>query len=324
LDVTDFDFTYDLLESLTQSSQTFLDCVQGNWDRVVHAAFVFQLQPVNPDLPSCVIYAQPAPDGTSRDAQVSLLKNLEILCGRCRVTIGAFVTDGDSGYDQVHEIQGRQDVEAFERTRKIPCTQKDRAISDVLHLLKRARYRMLKSPSMVVGISAETKELNLPELKRLLIGDLPAVVLCDEPITKMHDSLPMVLFRFETLVKLQENHILGWMAYFIPWVILNEAMSQKGAATPDRLGWFRLADYYLMKCIITYRHQPHEAGVAQFGRSSSPVPTPGHCLMRNSFCMRRIRLPELYMRYTPHAGRFSFKGLQLDPSKICLKSRDWM
>jgi hypothetical protein len=52
----------------------------------------------------------------------------------------------------------------------------------------------------------------------------------------MYDSLPMVLSRFETLMKLHENHLLGWMAYFIRWVLFNEAMSHKGAATPGRLG----------------------------------------------------------------------------------------
>jgi hypothetical protein len=124
LDVTHFGFHSDLLESLTQSSQTFLDFVQGNWDRGVHAAFIFQLQLVNPDLPSCVIYAQAAPDGKAREAQVSLLKNLKILCGRCRLTREAFVTDGDSGDDQVHETQGGQYGEVFERTHDIQCTQK--------------------------------------------------------------------------------------------------------------------------------------------------------------------------------------------------------
>jgi hypothetical protein len=162
LDVTDFDFNDDVLESFTQSCQAFLDFVQGHWDRVVRAAFVVQLQPVNPDLPSSVMSAQPPPDGKARDAQVSLLKNLKILCERCRLTIGAFVTDGDSGSDQVHEIQGPQYGEAFDRTHDIPCTQKYRAISDVLHLLKRARHRMFKSPSMVVGLSAQTEELTFP------------------------------------------------------------------------------------------------------------------------------------------------------------------
>jgi hypothetical protein len=63
----------------------------------------------------------------------------------------------------------------------------------------------------------------------------------------MHDLLRMILFRFETLVKLYEAREFPWLAVFFPWVLLNEAMSGKTAATLNRLGWLRFAYCYLMK-----------------------------------------------------------------------------
>jgi hypothetical protein len=77
-------------------------------------------------------------------------------------------------------------------------------ISDILHILKRVRYQMLKQPPMVVGLREDSPELSLGFLIHLIRDDLPAVVFSDQPMTKMHDSLPMVLFRFEILVKLYE------------------------------------------------------------------------------------------------------------------------
>jgi hypothetical protein len=71
---------------------------------------------------------------------------------------------------------------------------------------------------MVVGLGPDSPELSLG----LLGDDLPAVVFSDDQITKMHDSLPMVLFRFEILVKLFEARELVWVTYFFPWVPLNE------------------------------------------------------------------------------------------------------
>jgi hypothetical protein len=40
----------------------------------------------------------------------------------------------------------------------------------------------------------------------------------------MHDSLPMVLFRFEILGKIYEAGEWGWFAYVCPWVLINEGM----------------------------------------------------------------------------------------------------
>jgi hypothetical protein len=67
---------------------------------------------------------------------------------------------------------------------EMPSKRHYRALSDLLHILKRA------------------PELSLCRLVRLLGDDLPAVVFSDDPVIKMHDSLLMVPFRFEILVKL--------------------------------------------------------------------------------------------------------------------------
>jgi hypothetical protein len=111
---------------------------------------------------------------------------------------------------------------------------------------------MFKTPPMAVGLEVSGPTLELSALKRLLQATLPPVVFCDAPITKMHDSLPMLLFRFETLIKLSEHGQLAWLAYLFPWVLINEAISHTSASTVERLGWFRLAYSYLMTCLVTY------------------------------------------------------------------------
>jgi hypothetical protein len=83
---------------------------------------------------------------------------------------------------------------------EIPHKQQYHLISDILHILKRMQYRMLKQPPMVFGLQQDSPELSQCSLIHLIGGDLPAVVFGDELITKMQDSLPMVLFRFEILV----------------------------------------------------------------------------------------------------------------------------
>jgi hypothetical protein len=48
LDAWDFDMDADLLERLTSSRKEFQEFMEGHWDHVLTAAFIFQIQPLNP------------------------------------------------------------------------------------------------------------------------------------------------------------------------------------------------------------------------------------------------------------------------------------
>jgi hypothetical protein len=269
VDLTDLEFDGDVLQELTSSSTAFADFVSVHWKSILHAAFVYQLQPLDPNLDTCVLFVHGAPDGKARARELAMLKQIKEIASRKHVTIGAFATDGDSGYDPKHTKNFEANMDVLKKTHNLPTTQKFRSLSDILHALKRARYRMLSDPPMVVGLLATDQMLDVQILRDLFRGDLPAIVFCNDPITKMHDSLPMVLFRFECLVKIYEAGHWEWVAYFFPWVLINEAMSHKKVRTVDRLSWLRLAYYYLMKCSMTYTSQPLGPGVSFFGRKKS-------------------------------------------------------
>jgi hypothetical protein len=72
---------------------------------------------------------------------------------------------------------------------------------------------MLKKIRMVVGLNGSSIEVDRERLIDLLRDDLSPIVFGDNPITKTSDSLPMVLFRFEILLKLYEARELGWVSY---------------------------------------------------------------------------------------------------------------
>jgi hypothetical protein len=159
LDASDFDFDGELFESLLSSRKAFLDFVKTHWDRVLHAAFVFQIQPLDPDLPAFLVYAQAAADGKAREAHARLLSDLKVVCGKERFAIGAFGADGDSWYDPLAEVQSTYNLRLFEEAPwMMPGKQHYFPIPDILHLLKRARYRMLKKTPMVVGLDISSAE----------------------------------------------------------------------------------------------------------------------------------------------------------------------
>jgi hypothetical protein len=171
---------------------------------MLHAAFICQIQPLDPCLTSFVTHAEPALNGKARGVHVKMLQELKGLCGHHRMTIGSFATNGDGGCDHLHEAQSKLNMQMFMESQDVPSTQYDRPMSDFLYLLKRARYRMVKKIRMVVGLKITTFELPLQTLIELIGNDLPAVVFGDDPVTKMYDSLPMVPFRVAVLQKLSQ------------------------------------------------------------------------------------------------------------------------
>jgi hypothetical protein len=99
----------------------------------------------------------------------------------------------------VHDTQARWNLELFKKNElEMSSKQRYRVLSDLLHLRKRA-LPSAEEPPMAVGLDPYSPELSLGNLVGLLGDDLPAVVFSDDSITKMHDSLPIVLFRFEVL-----------------------------------------------------------------------------------------------------------------------------
>jgi hypothetical protein len=46
---------------------------------------------------------------------VHLLQDLKVVCGKEGITIGAFATDGDPGYDPLHEEQFGLNIKSFEK-----------------------------------------------------------------------------------------------------------------------------------------------------------------------------------------------------------------
>jgi hypothetical protein len=65
------------------------------------------------------------------------LQELKLSGERERITTGGFTTDGDSGYNPLHEAQNRWNIECSEKhPMEIPHKQYYHAISDILHILK--------------------------------------------------------------------------------------------------------------------------------------------------------------------------------------------
>jgi hypothetical protein len=223
--------------------------VEENWKNVIHAAFVYMVQPAEEELSPFILYIQPAVDGkASRDDEAAILQCLATLLSKCNVSVPIMFSDADSGYDELHKSGYKHRIARKNEQRRRPAIRptKHRMMGcDGLHLLKRVRYRLLKKLGMVIGMDPSSVRLDVEELKALLRGILPDVCFCDDPITKMHDSLPIRMFRFDVL-KILSDAKSPWFGYFYPWVLFNEAFCNEKATRNQRMIWLRDAYFYLL------------------------------------------------------------------------------
>jgi hypothetical protein len=132
---------------------------------------------------------------------------------------------------------------------------------------------MLKKIRMAVGLDGNSIELHLQRLIDLLRDDLSPIGFSDDPITKMCDSLSVVLFRFEILLKLYQTRELDWVAYFFPWVLIKELISHPRVNTGVRVEWFNIAYCYLMKCTVAYHDRPAGPGMKHFRTKDGDLAT---------------------------------------------------
>jgi hypothetical protein len=91
-------------------------------------------------------------------------------------------------------------------------------------------------PPMAVGVDISDPILDLFALKTLFQEAFSPVIFRNNRIVKIHDFWQMLLFRFETLIKLCEDGQPAESADFLPWVLINEALSHKDASIVERLG----------------------------------------------------------------------------------------
>lgn len=87
-----------------------------------------------------------------------------------------------------------------------------RIVGDPLHLFKRLRYRLFNN-IIHVGFNLNSIFINLKKLRDVL-NYLQTAVFRSDALSKMHDSLPILLFSWKSLIILFENKMYTEIGYF--------------------------------------------------------------------------------------------------------------
>ncbi|KAK8870442.1 hypothetical protein M9Y10_008324 [Tritrichomonas musculus] len=194
----------------------FKNFLSLNSNNIIKVAFVFQVQPYVDQFPTFIVYVKAACNGKANDEIIECLNMIKDYLKNRNITVLNFVFDGDNGYKNFHEnfflsyIKSiiKNNIISFSRTRLFKIS------SDFLHIIKRLRYRLFWA-DIFAGFTLSENFFNIDKLKKLF-PKLADVIWSDEPITKMHETLALVLFSPQNLLFLLEHKHFTEAAYWMP------------------------------------------------------------------------------------------------------------
>ena len=234
------------IAELQESFAEFENFCKEQRDVVISDAFVFQFQPINASLRSFIVHIKPSSQGKATERTIEIFRAIDRDLEALNVICLGYAMDGDTTYSKLHKsfyetysgyVTGDPlfyNFSLVSETRLI--------ISDPLHVLKRARYRLLSSATHV-GLTSSSSIISIDVLSEILT--LPSKVFSEQKFTKMHDDLPVSLFSLGSLIEIYEKQPC-YAAYFLPFCLLNAAISEKDLSLEERINFLELSFYYML------------------------------------------------------------------------------
>jgi hypothetical protein len=178
----------DLFSQFVINPEAFIQFLKKHWDKVYTSLFVYQLRPVNPNLPCAILHIIPALHGKAT-AQVieKLLQLREILTQDLQFSVGGLAFDGNSMFSSLHtEFEDNWTQHVSIENPKLTLSDCSLIIFDPLHLMKRIHHRWVSS-EIAIAFRADPVKFALRTLEGWNV--VSPVVFMNSHIAKMHDSL---------------------------------------------------------------------------------------------------------------------------------------
>ena len=177
---------------------------------------MFQVQPYDITYKPFVVHVLPSPNGKANEKIIDILHYIRDEVKKRNVNIRSFAFDGDSAYKNLHKMYYESYIHKVMKTHSLSTKGKNaiHIVSDFLHLIKRLRYRLL-SLLIHAGFDMNSILIDVQQLKEILQSEYP-VIWDNSKYTKMHDKLPIELFKIENLIKLIESKNFAAAGYWFP------------------------------------------------------------------------------------------------------------
>ena len=215
----------DVILSIDAMAMEPLNETQSLNEPAHNSVFFFQILPLRCEHRTFPLHLMTRASGS---ASTDVLQRIDYLCSvlqESKISVRAIATDGDAGYNTLHEKMFNSWIGAFTRigldsALTIVCDYSCRVLSDFLHLLKNARSRVLNCRVTMCpdgGAPFDAKDLNECLGLGLALTDYSAK-------GRMRDIYPLELFTLENFCKLYDSGLVNMALYILPYALWMHAI----------------------------------------------------------------------------------------------------
>ena len=109
---------------------------------IVDSYFVYQVQPLSPNLNSFIMHILPSKSGKANSSTLSMLKKLARILQSVYIKVVSFAWCGDNFASSSHDYNIKKHYNNF-KYNILPHKKEPLFLSDPLHILKRVRYHFI-------------------------------------------------------------------------------------------------------------------------------------------------------------------------------------
>ena len=239
-----------IFKNFLKNPNDFQNFLSLNADKIIKAAFVFHVQPYNPIYNNFVVHIKAAVNGKANDEIILSLNYIKEVLKNRNITILSYSFDGDSAYSCLHDEYFLSYINTVIKNGFITFlkTRKFKISGDFLHLIKRIRYRLF-GVDIFAGFTVSQNFFNVEKLKKIF-PNLSNIIWSDELITKMHDSLPLILFDPCNFLYLLENKYFVEAAFWMPVSLSILAFDGKDIGYSNRMYLLQISFFFLFIIMI--------------------------------------------------------------------------
>ena len=241
-------------EYFINSIDNFEEFVGANWNITINSAFVFYLQPLEAKHKNILLHFHPSTSGKANKEIISTLLKLKESLETKNVSVVAFSADGDSAYAPLINS-----IHATIHTDITKCMSENCGIdtlfaSDILHILKRVRYRFV-SRDLYCENNFTSYSMNLAQFKSSM--KLSHSTLSDDESTKMKDEYAIAIFQLKNCMILLQNNAYCEGTALLPFSITATAISCENLTFEDRIKLFACAYGFIEGYIEDRKFMPN-------------------------------------------------------------------
>ena len=232
---------------LQASYQRYENYVKSLRNKTISDTFVYQYQPLVSGIQCLPLFFEASTQGKASGHEIDRLAEITRQLQDKGLAVEGVAFDGDSTYQQLHKIffDSYADTVASDSDFKDFSVITEQSVAcDPLHLLKRARYRLLSSCVHANFENTTEGQINVSLLREQL--NLPSVVFSNEKYTKMQDGVAVRLFSMDTLTSLLETRNYTSLSYFLPLCLLCASLHEQNLTVEERYNFLEVAFYYML------------------------------------------------------------------------------